>query len=111
MTPRLFVYGSLAPGRTNEHVLAHVEGTWEPATVRGNLVEKGWGTGLGFPALAPAEDAPEVSGLVLTSPDLDGYWARLDEFEGAEYQRVVVTATLADGHAVSAYVYVHRAPD
>ena len=36
MTQRLFVYGTLAPGRANGHVLADVPGTWELATVRGS---------------------------------------------------------------------------
>ena len=40
---RPFVHGTLAPGRPNHHVLGHVPGTWEPATVTGDLVERGWG--------------------------------------------------------------------
>ena len=31
MINRLFVYGTLAPGRANAHVLADIPGTWEPA--------------------------------------------------------------------------------
>ena len=37
MTDRLFVYGTLAPGRANEHILQSVPGTWEPAVVKGRL--------------------------------------------------------------------------
>ena len=40
---RPFVHGTLASGRPNQHVLAHVPGTWEPATVTGDVVERGWG--------------------------------------------------------------------
>jgi gamma-glutamylcyclotransferase (GGCT)/AIG2-like uncharacterized protein YtfP len=43
---RLFVYGTLAPGRPNEHMLAEVDGEWETATVRGRLVPEGWGADL-----------------------------------------------------------------
>jgi gamma-glutamylcyclotransferase (GGCT)/AIG2-like uncharacterized protein YtfP len=43
---RLFVYGTLAPGRPNEHMLAEVDGEWETATVRGRLVQEGWGADL-----------------------------------------------------------------
>ena len=50
MTERLFVYGSLAPGESNAHVLAGIDGTWEPATVTGTLHPEGWGATLGFPA-------------------------------------------------------------
>jgi gamma-glutamylcyclotransferase (GGCT)/AIG2-like uncharacterized protein YtfP len=39
MTNRLFVYGTLAPGRPNEHVFAEIPGRWEAATVKGKLVE------------------------------------------------------------------------
>lgn len=41
MTRRLFVYGTLAPGRPNAHVLAEVPGEWEPATVQGTLLQEG----------------------------------------------------------------------
>ena len=37
---RLFVHGTLASGRPNKHVLAHVDGTWEQATVRGDLYDR-----------------------------------------------------------------------
>jgi gamma-glutamylcyclotransferase (GGCT)/AIG2-like uncharacterized protein YtfP len=41
MTDRPFVYGTLAPGRPNAHVLADLEATWEPAYVTGTLWEQG----------------------------------------------------------------------
>lgn len=49
MIERLFVYGSLAPGRPNEHILAAIPGTWEPASVSGRLREEGWARRWGFP--------------------------------------------------------------
>jgi gamma-glutamylcyclotransferase (GGCT)/AIG2-like uncharacterized protein YtfP len=48
---RLFVYGTLAPGRPNEQVLADFGGTWEPAYVIGTLWEDGWGAALGYPGI------------------------------------------------------------
>jgi gamma-glutamylcyclotransferase (GGCT)/AIG2-like uncharacterized protein YtfP len=36
VTDRLFVYGTLAPGRPKEHVLEPLHGTWRAATVRGD---------------------------------------------------------------------------
>jgi gamma-glutamylcyclotransferase (GGCT)/AIG2-like uncharacterized protein YtfP len=52
VTEHLFVYGTLAPGRPNEHVLEPLDGTWRRATVRGDLLDVGWGAEHGYPALA-----------------------------------------------------------
>ena len=38
---RLFVYGTLAPGKPNHHVISDVAGEWENATVKGTLVNEG----------------------------------------------------------------------
>jgi len=105
---RLFVYGTLAPGRPNEHVLAGVPGTWEEGTVRGDLLEQGWGSAVGFPALVLRAGADEVAGFVLTSPALDPEWARLDEFEGDGYERVLTPVTLSSGRVVEAWLYAAR---
>jgi len=108
MTDRFFVYGTLAPGRPNEHVLADVPGTWEPATVRGTLLQEGWGAAVGYPGIVLAEGGDEVLGFVFSSPELPAHWARLDEFEGEGYERVLVPATLRDGVTVEAYIYALR---
>lgn len=105
---RLFVYGTLAPGRPNQHVLAHVPGTWEPATVKGDLVERGWGAAAGFPALVLGSDGDEVAGFVLASESLADEWARLDEFEGDGYDRVLAPVALSSGEVVDAWLYVDR---
>jgi gamma-glutamylcyclotransferase (GGCT)/AIG2-like uncharacterized protein YtfP len=110
MTDRLFVYGTLAPGRPNEHVLAGVPGEWEPATVRGVLHEHGWGAVMGYPALIVDEHGPEVEGFVFSSESLDQHWERLDEFEGDGYERVLTSARLRGGATVSAHIYVLRRP-
>ncbi|MEO5664732.1 MAG: gamma-glutamylcyclotransferase family protein [Nocardioides sp.] len=109
MIQRLFVYGTLAPGAPNEHFLSGIEGWWEPATVRGSLVEEGWAVEHGYPAIALSDEAPEVDGLLFCSPLLDEEWARLDEFEGNGYERVTAQALRFDGQPVEAQVYVHRA--
>ena len=106
MTQRLFVYGSLAPGRQNEHILAPLGGTWQAAAVRGRLRMEGWGASLGFPGLVLAPAGEEVNGQVFSSEKLANFWPELDEFEGAQYIRVPVEAALADGSSVEAHVYV-----
>lgn len=105
MTHRLFVYGTLAPGRPNEHVLANVPGVWEPATVRGTLFPEGWGAAAGYPGIVLDERGSEINGLLVSSESLAEHWARLDDFEGEGYERVLTKATLADGTAVNAYIY------
>ena len=105
---RLFVYGSLQPGGPNEHVLASVDGEWQPATVRGSLVDSGWGAALGFPALVMDENGDDVRGHVFASSNLGDIWAYLDDLEGEEYERILTSVTFADGERTEAFVYVLR---
>ena len=105
MTHRLFVYGTLAPGRPNEHVLADVRGEWEPATVTGTLFQEGWGAAADYPGIVLDEHGGEVEGFLFSSESLAEHWARLDEFEGEGYERVLTTVKLKDGSAVDAYIY------
>lgn len=105
MTERLFVYGPLAPGRPNAHLLAEVPGRWLPATVRGILLPQGWGAAAGYPGIVPDESAADVRGLVFESAVLAQHWARLDDFEGDGYRRVSISAQLADGSRVEAQIY------
>ena len=104
----LFVYGSLQPGGPNADVLSPVSGTWQKATVSGRLVEGGWGAELGYPGLRLVEDAEDIKGSVLTSADLDTFWEELDDFEGAQYERVLTTVTLETGENLAAFVYALR---
>ena len=105
MIHRLFVYGTLAPGRPNEHVLADVPGEWKPATARGTLLQEGWGAAVGYPGIILDEQGGEVEGLLFSSDSLAEHWARLDEFEGEGYERVLTTVKLEDGTTVEAYIY------
>ena len=105
MTDRLFVYGTLAPGRPNEHVLAEVAGTWEPATVKGTLRQEGWGAAVGYPGIVLDEHGGEVHGFIFSSEELSAHWARLDAFEGDGYERVFTSAELGDGTVVKAHIY------
>ena len=105
MTHRLFVYGTLAPGGPNEHILASIPGTWEPAIVIGRLFQEGWGAAAGYPGIVLDEQGGEIKGFLFSSESLVEHWSRLDEFEGAGYERVLTTARLNDGNTVDAYIY------
>ena len=102
---RLAVYGSLAPGCPNHHVLADLAGRWIVGTVRGRLLEDGWGAQMGYPGLVLDEEGDAVAVHVLESADLADHWDRLDEFEGPGYRRVRVRVTTDEGD-VDAQLYV-----
>ena len=101
----LFVYGTLAPGEPNEYVLKDVEGTWLPGTVKGQLFESGWGAAMGYPGIVLDDNGANVSGLLFSAPNLADHLARLDEFEGEGYQRVMTTVYLDNGDTAQAYIY------
>ncbi|WP_217474210.1 gamma-glutamylcyclotransferase family protein [Stutzerimonas stutzeri] len=105
---RLFVYGSLAPGRPNAHILADVPGHWEPASVRGTLRAEGWGAAMGFPGLDLDAQGDRIEGLVFSSAQLAARWPALDAFEGDAYLRTLTAVRLASGETVEAYVYALR---
>jgi gamma-glutamylcyclotransferase (GGCT)/AIG2-like uncharacterized protein YtfP len=106
MIERLFVYGTLAPGRPNEHVLGGIGGSWEAATVRGILRQDGWGAEMGYPGIDLDEDGDEVPGYLFSSEKLSDLWEMLDEFEGEAYARVPTTVKLADNSTVDAFIYI-----
>jgi len=108
MAQRLFVYGTLAPGRPNEHILADLAGEWEPASITGRLLEEGWGAAVGYPGIVLDEHGTEVEGLLFSSENLAEHWTRLDEFEGPGYERVATTVKRRDGTTIEAYTYAIR---
>ena len=93
---RLAVYGSLAPGKSNHHLLAKYAGTWTRGRVRGDLINAGWGAAGGFPGLIPRDDGPWVPVQVLESASLPDAWPALDAFEGDQYRRVVISVYAED---------------
>ena len=67
---RLATYGTLAPGRINEHQLSDLEGHWRQGTVRGRLVEAGWGAEFGYPGLILDPTGQAVEVYLFESPEL-----------------------------------------
>lgn len=86
----LAVYGTLAPGRPNHHVVAPLGGEWTSGIVEGDLLAEGWGAPLGFPAFKPRTGGVAIPVHVLTSAALPSAFTVLDEFEGSEYRRILI---------------------
>ena len=105
MIDRLFVYGTLAPGRPNEHVLSAIGGSWEAASVSGSLRQEGWGAAIGYPGIDLDEHGDEVQGFLFSSEKLSDHWAKLDAFEGESYERVLTVVKLRGNRTVDAYIY------
>lgn len=102
---KLFIYGTLAPGRPNEHKLSDIEGSWQKAFVKGRLEEKGWGASMGYPGIILDNKANEIEGFLFQSNELDKKYKLLDEFEGSEYKRVEVEVRLEDNSFTKAFIY------
>ena len=101
----LFVYGTLAPGEVNARIMDGMDGEWRKASVRGTRHNIGWGIHKGHPGFKPNEDGDVVNGQVFISPDLPANWVRLDKFEGADYQRIPIKATLENGDIIEVQIY------
>ena len=106
----LATYGTLAPGRVNNDQLAGLGGQWRRGTVKGRLVDAGWGAALGCPGLVLDPAGGEVDVHVFESPDLPSHWQRLDAFEGSGYRRVITEVHTTDGD-VEASIYVIEAAE
>ena len=108
MPNTLFVYGTLAPNRPNEHILKNIGGTWQSGFVKGILHEKGWGAAMGYPGIVLNENGEKVEGFVFSSKSLPNHWEQLDEFEGEAYERVLTKVQISDQSQIEAFIYVLR---
>ena len=102
------VYGTLAPGAPNHHVLESLSGEWREGCVHGDLHQKGWGAQQGYPAIRWNPRSGGISVKLLVSEDLDHYWERLDTLEGPEYQRILVPVYADDEMVAVANIYEAR---
>ena len=103
---RLVVYGSLAPGQENGHILAPLGGYWSEVTVHGRLVDAGWGAPRGFPALGIDRLEERIQGHCITSIALPEVYEALDHFEGEEFVRLLHPYTTREGQRGIANIYV-----
>ena len=103
MTAHCFTYGSLMWA----DIMARVCGrdfASEPASLAGHARHPV--RGQDYPGLRAAPGGLVPGRLYLdVTPEA---WARLDAFEGEEYERVEVAVTLADGRTQAAQVYRFR---
>ena len=81
---RLAVYGTLAPGECNHHLLAACPGPWVHGAVHGRMVERRFR----MFTYDPAGTAVPVQ--MLRSPGLASHWAQLDAFEHPTHHRILV---------------------
>jgi len=105
MIEKLFVYGTLAPNRPNEHILKDIGGSWENAIVKGTLKDEGWGTKMGYPGIELDKNGDDIEGLLFTSNNLSTNWKILDDFEGDGYIRVITQVKLKNGELIDTYIY------
>lgn len=101
---KLFVYGTLKPGQTNEWVLQKIGGRWKEATARGHIQQPEPGH-FSYPRFTPDPTAPKVKGHLFISFRLPRFWDKLDHFEGAAYQRLLIPVQHSDGVRDVANVY------
>ena len=116
MTERLFVYGTLRPGRAPSEIADAVNTLVPlgPAAVRGRLYNLG-----SYPGLVLDEQADEVHGEILAVPDA-ATLARLDAYEdyrpngpdpdASLFLRVRTAVTLPTGASELCWVYVYNRP-
>lgn len=97
---RLAVYGTLAPGENNHHVIAQIQGTWEGGWVAGELGRIG-----PYPAFRWNPRANRIRVQLLSSPHLPRHWERLDRFEGSAYRRILAPVTIHAGAVKLANLY------
>ena len=86
----LAVYGTLAPGQPNYHVVEPLGGEWTDGLIEGDLLPLGWGADLGYPGFRPRVGGDAIAVQVLTAPALASAWPDLDRFEGPGYWRILV---------------------
>lgn len=109
MSTSLIIYGSLAPGESNHHIISHIPGNWQKATITGYIEDNGWSNRSGYPRFIEKQDVKQqkYSVHVFTSDRLPAYWEEIDAFEGEEdYKRIQWPYVLEDGSEFTGHIYV-----
>lgn len=96
---RLVVYGSLAPGGVNNFILARLGGSWHRCTIRGRIRMY-----RGFRAFKYDPAGEEIPAWLFSSPALPEKFPDLDDFEGDDYQRILIPVNVG-GQKILANIY------
>ena len=96
---KLFVYGTLIPGRENHQILKDVEGNWGKFSVNGSIVEI---DGLKYFQWIPKEKEI-IEGQLFESNNIIKYWKEIDRFEGQKYERQLACQKERDNLMVFTY--------
>ena len=108
---KLAVYGSLGPGRENEHVMTAIGGVWRNGyTMPGVRLDSGWGAAIGYPGIVWKIGPSDVEAFVFDSEALPAHWAKLDDFEGDEYARLYVEVKRMGAPPEIVFTYALREP-
>ena len=105
---QLFVYGTLCPNRENAHILGGIGGDWQKASVHGTIHILDWGPDKGLPAIILNDKDSLVEGYLFSTEKLAENWQMLDDFEGFQYERVVVDVSVDSGEKIQAWTYVMK---
>jgi hypothetical protein len=81
----LALYGTLAPGQPNHHVVAPLGGEWTDGLIEGDLLPLGWGVALGYPGFRPRVGGEALAVQVLSAP----YWGVLGPSWSASRARAI----------------------
>lgn len=106
----LIIYGSLAPGEKNHHIISHIPGEWHRATIKGKIKDNGWSDNRSaYPEFNRVKDESEAETIhvqAFISKELHQYWTDIDEFEGTElYGRKPIDCVLENGQKTTAFIY------
>ncbi|CAC9592828.1 hypothetical protein [uncultured Gammaproteobacteria bacterium] len=83
--------------------LACIGGTWQSASVMGNLSFEGWGSDMGYPGLRLDTNGEKINRYVFSSNNLSNHW---DKFEGDEYHRTMIKVNSKSEGLINTYIYV-----
>ena len=104
----IFVYGTLQPGKQNNHLLSDCRGTWKKGYVFGKLININHGEDYGYPAIKLEKKASKSHGMIFKADNLKKKLIELDKFEGKDYKRVITDVILDDGTVIKAYIYEYK---